>query len=300
MSHNSANSNASQPSATDRHYFGRHRLRGVLIGAACVGVLMCGVAFLLHGKMGLEKSLTSFSMPVGMIWLLLCGWVLQAFASRTLTSILFSMLICGVFSACALPILPAWAIRYLETRETPFDPTSDPPLDVLVVLGGATAEAPGRAQLRESGDRVMYAAELYQQGFTDKLLTTGSAMAGLGGAARRSPAEQTIEIWTKLGIPAADISTLPGHNTFEEMQSLQELETQQLAGKRIGLLTSAWHLPRAMRLARSQGLDDIVPVAANYLSRYDAATFLDYFPSAYNLDKSTYAQREFMAQLLGR
>lgn len=300
MSSASANSDDSQLPRADRRYFRQHRFLGVLTGAAGVAMLMCGIAFFLHGKMGLEKSLTSFSMPVGMIWLLLCGWVLQSFASRMLTSILFSTLICGVFSACALPVLPAWAIRYLETRETPFDPSRDPPLDVLVVLGGATNEAPSRAQLSRAGDRVMYAAELYQQGFTAKLLTTGSSMAGLGGEVRRSPSEQTIEIWTKLGIPRADISTLPGHNTFQEMASLKELVSKQLAGKRIGLLTSAWHLPRAMRLARGQGLSDIVPVAANYLSKSDARTFVDYFPGAGNLDDCSLAQKEFMAQLLGR
>ncbi len=59
---------------------------------------------------------------------------------------------------------------------------------------------------------------------------------------------KTVEIWTKLGIDSAAIRSIGGRNTFEEMQQVKEIWSE-LPGKKVGLLTSALHLPRAVRLA---------------------------------------------------
>jgi uncharacterized SAM-binding protein YcdF (DUF218 family) len=189
-------------------------------------------------------------------------------------------------------------MRYLETREPSYAPESEPALDVLVVLGGGTRQGPNRAEANASGDRVLYAAQLYQQGHTRRLITTGSSIPGLFGD-RTSPREQTVEIWEQLGIPGEDIGVLTGINTYQEMQSLKAI-LPELQDKRVGVLSSAWHLPRAMRLARAQGMTELIPVDADHHMQVESRSFAGYIPSAASLDQLARGQRELMAQLIGR
>jgi uncharacterized SAM-binding protein YcdF (DUF218 family) len=113
-----------------------------------------------------------------------------------------------------------------------------------------------------------------------------------------SPAAQTIEIWTSLGIPRDAIMTLGGQNTAAELAELKRIGPQ-LAGKRVGLLTSGDHLPRAMRLARAQELE-LVPVAANVKWSPEPWNLLDFIPQAGNLAQLAALQHEIMASFVRR
>ncbi|HBE66903.1 MAG TPA: hypothetical protein DDW52_02010 [Planctomycetaceae bacterium] len=209
----------------------------------------------------------------------------------------FSLLGCSVVLwFCGTSFLPNLLINSLEQSVAEvFEPEQDPPLDDLVVLGGGTTENDRRAQTASSGDRVVYAAQLYHQGHAKRLITTGSPMGGRFGR-KANPSEQTIDIWTKLAIPKSDISTLPGINTYQEIESVAGLPSDVLAG-RVGILTSAWHLPRALRLARSRDLE-VIPVAADY--RGLPRVRVGIVPTANNLQQLTQAQHEYMAYFLGR
>ena len=180
-----------------------------------------------------------------------------------------------------------------------FRPGQDPPLDVIVVLGGGTSSGPGRAQAGESGDRVLYAAQLYLQGQTAHLITTGEAQT-VRGVQRPGPAQETVEIWTQLGIPASDISTLPGLNTYQEMLALKPALDADWSGRRVGLLTSATHLPRALRLAADQGLTDLIPLAADHRWVDRPKSIQECLPSAAALAQFTRCQKEFLARLVSR
>ena len=74
----------------------------------------------------------------------------------------------------------------------------------------------------------------------------------------------------------------------------------KLAGKSVGILTSASHLPRAMRLAKARGLDDLIPLAADYRVTSSPKTFMSYIPSAGALDQFSRSQREIIARLVNR
>ncbi len=110
------------------------------------------------------------------------------------------------------------------------------------------------------------AAELYHQGLTKELITTGQITEGVSDLVP-DPSEQTRIIWTKLNIPPNVIRKIGGRNTYEEMQNLKKI-WPELAGKRIGILTSALHLPRAVRLSRAQGLE-MTPIAADVRTAVD-------------------------------
>ncbi len=273
-------------------------LRSSLLWAAAIALLLVALGFYFHGKIGAEKALTALVMPVGAIWLLLGGWMAQHAVRREVKQMLLPAGLWTLLTLCGSGPTSGFCLRYLETREVVFVPETDPALDVLVVLGGGTREGPERSEVASSGDRVVYAAQLFIGGYARRLITTGQAMDGLMGP-RSDPSKQTIEIWTALGIPNESIDSLGGYNTFQEIENLKR-RMPEMKGQRVGILTSAFHLPRAMRLARAAGLDDLIPVAANHRANYQSLSFTAYLPSAEGLAEFSRCQREFMARLISR
>jgi uncharacterized SAM-binding protein YcdF (DUF218 family) len=191
----------------------------------------------------------------------------------------------------------AWCVQRLESSVEAYRPERDGQVAALIVLGGGTHQGPWRAELSTAGDRVAYAAQLYLQNHTQRLITTGDATPGISRDTS-SPREHTIELWTQLKIPEEAIGSLQGQNTFQELQSLKQIY-DQFHGGRVGILTSAMHLPRAMRLAKAQGLE-VVPLAADHIASSQPFTYLDFIPSAGPLNLLAACQHEFMAWLAGR
>lgn len=265
--------------------------------AAGIGLLLAGIAFATYGKPLAEKTITALAMPVGGIWLLATGRLVQMLALGRLRDSAATVALWLVLSICGTRPLQSTLTHWLESSVTSYQPSRDGDLDALVVLGGGTTNGPWRAQAGSAGDRVLMAAQLYHQGHARQLITTGEATPGVSKT-MISPADQTVEIWTGLGIPRANIMTLGGQNTAAEMANLKSI-WEELEGKRVGLLTSALHLPRAMRLARAQGLE-LVPVAANVKWSPEPFGLLDFIPQAGNFADLAAAQHELMAYLVRR
>lgn len=268
-----------------------------LIIAACVAVFVVLGGWLFAGKPGAEKTLIRLVMPVGATWLVLWGWWGQFVLKRALRQARTPLAIWLVFTILTTSPLTSTIVNWLETKVVSYQPETDEPLDLLVVLGGGTTQGPWRAEAGGAGDRILYAAELYIQKHTRKLVATGDITPGVSRS-QTTPREQTIEIWTKLGIAADDIETLNGINTYFEIQSLKA----RLASSpklRVGLLTSASHLPRAVRLAKAQGLE-VLPIAANHSGNIERFTYLDFIPSSGPLQELAASQHEIMASWVKR
>ena len=67
----------------------------------------------------------------------------------------------------------------------------------------------------------------------------------------------------RLGVPESSIELVGGKNTSEEMQNLAQKFGSSAV--KIGLLTSAWHLQRATRLAVRNGLT-VKPLPSDFRS----------------------------------
>lgn len=271
-----------------------------LLASLLLGGLLAGAGFLLHGPSGLEKTITKLVMPLGLSWLLLTGWILQSVWLGAWRTALLPSLLWILVTATSCEPISKQLTRYLESQISPTTLSRERPLDVVVVLGGGTNQGRTRAQAASSGDRVLYAAQLFHQGYTKQLITTGSATETLLGESSPDPSAQTIEIWTALGVPREAIQTLPGINTYREIESLSKAMESELAGKQIGVLTSATHLPRAMRLAEARGLNTLIPIAADYRGATQDYRFQDFLPSADSLAQFSRCQHEIMAGFVGR
>lgn len=149
---------------------------------------------------------------------------------------------------------------------------------------------------------MILAAQLYHQKIADKFVCTGRRIE-LMNSSGVDPAETSRDILLKLGVPDSAIEVSDGRNTSEEMVALgQRFRDSNL---RIGLLTSAWHLRRAMRLAENNGLHPI-PIPADFRS---AASVEDLttgqiveclIPSSLALTVSCSSAKEYLGMLVGR
>ena len=91
-----------------------------------------------------------------------------------------------------------------------------------------------------------------------------------------------------------------GKNTFEEMQNAKLfLEQQKLSDGKIGIVSSAWHLNRAGRLAQSNGLDPVL-IPADFRSTFFTNGPNLVIPAAHHLGTSARCIKEHLATLVGR
>lgn len=122
--------------------------------------------------------------------------------------------------------------------------------DVIVVLGGGIAPAQppfaDEPHLTESADRMWHAARLYHSGLAPRIVVSG------GGGNEMSEAEAMRIFLIDLGVPAQAIVTeAESLNTIENIRHVRTL----VKDGRLALVTSASHMPRALRLARLAGLN---------------------------------------------
>ncbi|MFO1095491.1 MAG: YdcF family protein [Planctomycetaceae bacterium] len=267
---------------------------------------VCAVG-IVDGRAALEKVLLRLLAPVGLLWLALALQCGQAFFRRQRGWCIWS---CALWLALTLVGNGTLVPRAYASLERPLlrlDPLHAPPYDVLIVLGGGARSGPtDRPQLNESGDRLLLAAQLYHAGQVRRVICTGQRIAALAPDGHSDPAEQTHQILKSLGVPESIMTMSGGTNTAEEMRQLAA--GPPLTG-RVGLLTSAWHLPRALRLARAHGLD-LEPVPADFQGNFGAvapanaaglgATVLDVIPTAEVLAAAGRLGKEWLAGLVGR
>ena len=170
--------------------------------------------------------------------------------------------------------------------------------EAIVVLGGSIGPAvpPLRPdpELFDSSDRVWHAARLFHRGLAPRIIVSGGSFLVATGQAPPTQTEALAmrQFLVALGVPESAI-VMEGKslNTIENMQ-----ETRALVGTgRIALVTSGFHMPRALRLARKAGLEadafptdwQVLPTASPW---WESLT-----PSVGALAASGTAIREYLA-----
>jgi uncharacterized SAM-binding protein YcdF (DUF218 family) len=152
--------------------------------------------------------------------------------------------------------LSTWMILPLEDRFPRAD-LGDRPVDGIVILGGSedarVAKGRGTHALNESAERMTEAATLARRYPDAKILFTGGTVEII-----REPtveADAAGMVLRDLGI-GSDRLLLErkARNTAENATLAKELADPK-PGQRWLLITSAWHMPRAMGLFRKAGFD---------------------------------------------
>ncbi|MBD2439702.1 YdcF family protein [Nostoc sp. FACHB-110] len=214
---------------------------------------------------------------------------------------LFLLLVCS--NAWTAKLL----VRSLEWQNIPSGPI--PNAEAIVVLGGATKSAfyprPG-VDLSETGDRVIYAAQLYRQKKAPKIILSGGRIDWRGSGASESA--DMASILTSLGIPSEAIIEEPDSlNTYQNAVNVKKiLQTRGI--QQVLLVTSAMHMPRSLKIFQRLGID-VIPAPTDFLvtkgelqelSSTPKGALLNLLPDTNNLHQFTLALKEYLGNFIYR
>lgn len=174
---------------------------------------------------------------------------------------------------------------------------------VGILLGGfSTYDKHNKGFFSASSDRFIESVQLYHQGIIKKILVTG------GNASFQNQPPETFFINQELiknGIPTTDIILeSKSKNTYENaIYCKKMLDSMQLKGPHV-LITSAFHMPRAIRLYQRAGML-VQPYPCNYFEVDDNRRILeDLFPDITLLENWKYTLKEivgtFIYQMAGK
>ena len=213
------------------------------------------------------------------------------------------LVIATVFLA-ALSISPigAWVLRPLESR-FPLVQSSSQPVDGIIVLGGSidpeASIRSGAPILNGAAERLTTFVALARTYPQAKLIFSG----GSGDPLRQSlkEADQVKALFQSLGLgPSRVIYERDSRNTYENALYSQKLANPQ-PGQRWLLVTSAWHMPRAVGCFEKLGWQ-VTPYPVDY--RSNSQDHWAMFQPDQQLDMVTTGAKEWLGlvsyHLMGR
>ena len=276
----------------------RHGLHALAL--SLVGLLFLGGVGLVGGKVMFEKTLTAFASPTGLVWLALTVMIYFSLLLRQSWPAIMGLLCWLVLTIFGNSFVSNQLIHSLEYSFLDKNPLKAEPYDFIFVLGGGTTTNLGdRVQATGAGDRIVMAARMFHAGKAKKIVCTGQQLSRTTEADLH-PYEEASRLLEGLNVPSEILSKIPGLNTSEEMQNAAKLLKQKnKPNARVGILTSAWHLPRALRLAEANGLI-AEGIPADFLSNHFIPDTGILIPSGLNLSISARAVKEYLARLVRR
>ena len=189
----------------------------------------------------------------------------------------------------------------LERQFPPVPIESIESADAIVILGGGAGANTNdclSAELFSAADRIWKGAQLYKAQKALCVICTGGGVA-----------QSTVPFLTDYGVPREDIVVLEDvGNTEDESRRIGEYLKEQAARRAeshkdspcILLVTSAWHLPRALRLFQKNSGCRVIPVGCDYEATYlvgpsKPLRFKDFMPNFQALFFNTIYFKEYFA-----
>jgi uncharacterized SAM-binding protein YcdF (DUF218 family) len=246
----------------------------------------------------LKKIISALFYPLPLcLILMICGLFLLWFTKRQKSGkILVSM---GVIFV-ALLSYGAISDSLLRPLERTFPPllmekiSGPAPFDQsvkwIVVLGGGHISDPGlpvTSQISfESLARLTEAVRLYRSLPGTKIILSGGAVFDPASNAR-------------INFKTARIMDVPARDLVLSEQARDTEEEARLIERTVGkdpliLVTSAYHMRRAMALFKKRGMDPIPAPAAHLVKDRSYSTPGDFFPSAGDMQKTQMAVHEYL------
>ena len=196
--------------------------------------------------------------------------------------------------------------RHLESMYPPVPVERVEQADAIVVLGGGmggdTNVCP-YAEMWSSADRVWHAARLYKAGKAPKVIISG-----------RQVGNPTLELLVDFGVPEdAIVTEAESGNTEENAKFVMDLlrgggdgADADSSGYKVLLVTSAWHMRRAMWNFRKASFE-VIPAPADYeatLTTENVHWYELMVPNAASASRNGYAWKEIVGywgyRLMGR
>ena len=236
-----------------------------------------------------KKIIGSWLMPLPFLMTLMIIAIIGYRYSRFRRSA--GLIFCCCFITLCLLSLNPVASRLAATLEYQYPSYQAQPTDFIHVLGNghsSNSQLPITGQLTSASlARTVEGVRIFMLNPTAKLI-----FSGYGPGDVNSNAWMNSRLAIALGVPESAIILLPkARNTVEEAIDSKEIIND---GKLV-LVTSASHMPRAMRIFQQQGLSPIsAPTAHISKIQQGPQPLTYYFPRAQHLAVSERAAHEWL------
>ena len=214
-----------------------------------------------------------------------------------------------VIAVPAMPVVSNALLRRLEDQAAKLTPTFIPQADAVLVLGGGIRSTPAKGlgvEVNEAGDRLLCGVRLWKQGTAPVLITSGARVSFQSNDPIAPEAVLSQQLAQELGVPAsAVLLNEQARTTAEEAQRINQLAAEQ-GWKQLILVTSAFHMPRALASFHHQSDLEIIPVACDYRLEPESQNqtlslqelMIDLIPSSGSLNQTTQMLKEHLGLLV--
>lgn len=243
----------------------------------------------------LSKNSLQYMYPSGLgLWLAMLTGLIVYRKNAALGFLFVSVVIFWIFTT---PIVSSNMLASLEQQYLPVPVDESPQADAIVVLGGSVAapESPRlEVELTDSSDRILHAARLYRAGKAPIVIATG-------GASDSSPEAFAMKALLKeWGVPGKNIVIeTESLNTFQNSVNTKPLIDKR-GVKRVLLVTSAIHMPRALATFQTFGIN-VIPSPTDYIEE-DRKNYeiIDFLPDLDSLGKTSLVIKEYLGMMVYR
>ncbi|MHB2206106.1 YdcF family protein [Methylobacterium sp. CM6257] len=195
------------------------------------------------------------------IFAALAGLILLAATRLRRTGLVLALLGLLGLGLGGLSPLSEIALLPLEQRFAPHPADGPAPTGIIVLGGGIEAglsEARGQVIVNDAGERPIYLADLARRFPAARLVFSGGSGFIGGGIAEADIISQQADV---LGVPRARLILENRSRNTHENATFSAALVQPKPGERWLLVTSAWHMPRAVGCFRQAGFTvDAFPV----------------------------------------
>jgi uncharacterized SAM-binding protein YcdF (DUF218 family) len=237
----------------------------------------------------LNKILPFFVLPLGVTFILVAAGVL--FRRR-----LFYIVGLVLLWVSAMPVTSDLVMRAVEGWEDRLPAEAMPVADAIVVLSSGRVLTPGDPPVSEwdDPDRFFGGIELYKAGRAPLIIFTGGWVPW--GPGLEPEGKVLIRYAMDLEVPKEHLLTTDKvSNTEAEADAVAELLRKREGLRtppRVLLVTSAYHMRRAILLFERAGLE-VIPFCVDFqVSEGGKLTILDFMPQAGSLCQTGTALRE--------
>ena len=225
--------------------------------------------FVLSKTFGIMLLPANFLIGLGLLGVLLLAtrWALLG---RKLMAVAIVLLAIGGFSPFG-----NWVLYPLEQRFPPWDASQGAP-DGIVVLGGPIdpdlSLVHGVPVIGPGADRLIAAAALARHYPNARLIYTGGSATLISGDERE--ADYALQVFENLGVARGRVELeRRARNTWENAEFAKAIAAPK-SGERWLMVTSAYHMPRAVGVFRKAGFAvEPYPVDWRVGGREDLWTF---------------------------
>ncbi len=253
---------------------------------------------------GIIGVMTALLLSPLLLALLLAAGIWLGAAGRKKLSLWVLTATTVLLLAFSTEVASSLLLRPLESRYPPW-PANAPRVDAVVVLGSGIREAApdegGRAALDQTALTRLVAGFSLSRSLGVPIIVSGGRTWREGGS--ETEADVAARVLGRLGMPAGMVmregkSTTTWENAREVARLIAGNNSTGYRGsiRRVALVTSAWHMPRAMLAFQRAGVE-CIPAPTGYLTEGRSLRVRDFLPGFPSLQDSALALREYLGLL---